>query len=70
MARQKSEFLSALGTLFEIVKSLIEEVRSLGGGDEHFRRIVSDKKLRRKLAEFIVENGKAIAGAFRNRVNV
>ncbi len=69
MARQKSEFLSARGILFEIVKFLIEEVKDLGGSDEHIRRIKSDKKLRRTLAELIVESGKAALRVFRVSVN-
>ncbi len=54
MSRPKSEFLSALGVMFQIWKALVDEVLSLGGGDEDLRRIQTDSNLRRKLAELIV----------------
>ncbi len=54
MARQKSDFLKALGTMLEIWKALVDEVLSLGGNDEHLRRILTSKTLRRQIAELIV----------------
>lgn len=54
MARSKSEFLRAFGKAWEIFKALIDEVLSLGGSDEQVARILTDKVLRRKLAELIV----------------
>ncbi len=55
MALKKSEFLSVLGIMFQIWKALVDEVLSLGGGDDDLRRIQTDSGLRRKLAEFIVK---------------
>lgn len=55
MARKKSEFLSALGVVFEIGKAIIDAVFELGGNDDDLRRIVSDKELPRKIAEVIMD---------------
>jgi hypothetical protein len=55
MARRKSEFLKALGTMFEIWKALTEEVLSRQGTDEDIRRIGTDLALRAHLAQIIVE---------------
>src|SRR3989338_4980029 len=54
MARKpkKSEFLRSLGIFWQIWKSLTDEV--LGGSDEDLRRIETDGKLRREVAELIV----------------
>lgn len=57
MGRPKSEFVSACGTLFEIVKAEAEEVYALGGTDDDIRRILVDKELRRARAELLVRNG-------------
>lgn len=54
MAIPKSEFLSAFGKAFEIWKSLVDEVKNLGGGDEDILRVKTDGALRKKLAELIV----------------
>ena len=54
MARKKSELLSALGTTFEIVKALVDEVLNLGGSDGDIRRILKDEGLRRRIAELIL----------------
>lgn len=56
MARNKSEFVSASGTVFEIVKALSDEINSLGGDDSHLRKIISDRKLRKELAKKLVGN--------------
>lgn len=57
MARQqKSEFVSGLGTGFEIIKSLSDEVNSLGGDDDSLRQILSNRTLRKELAKLIVGN--------------
>ena len=58
MMRKKSEWLSGLGTAFEILKAETEEVIALGGTDEDMRRIIADRELRRKIAELIVDNHK------------
>ena len=59
MARQKSEkseFVSALGTAFEMVKLIAEEVYALGGSDNDLRRIIKDRKLRQQIAKLLVAN--------------
>lgn len=50
----KSAFLSAFGIVFQIWKTLVEEVKNLGGSDEDLRKIETDRELRRKIAELIV----------------
>ena len=55
MARQKSGLLSAMGTAFEIVKAMVDEVLNLGGSDDDLRRILTEPKLRKKIAELIVK---------------
>ena len=62
MARKKSEWLSGMGTGFEILKAETEEVIALGGTDEDMRRIITDSSLRRKLAELIMGDHKERAG--------
>lgn len=54
MARQKSEFVSAAGTVFEIVKGLGDEVRELGGSDDDLRRLLTEQPLRCQVAELLV----------------
>ena len=56
MARQKSEFVSALGTAFEMIKLIAEEVYALGGSDNDLRRIIKDRKLRQQIAKLLVAN--------------
>ncbi|MDQ5938885.1 MAG: hypothetical protein QG603_824 [Patescibacteria group bacterium] len=56
MARQKSEFVSALGTTFEMIKLIAEEVYSLGGNDNNMRTILKDHKLRQQIAKLLVTN--------------
>lgn len=56
MARQKSEFLSAFGTAFQIFKAVSDEVLNLGGNDEHVRQILTNKSLAQELAKLIVGN--------------
>ena len=65
MARKKSELLSSLGTVFEIVKAIIDEVLDLGGSDEDVRRILKDKSLRKKIANLIVQTKPAIQDTFK-----
>lgn len=55
MAKQKSEFVSATGTTFEIVKGLAEEVWALGGDDDSLRRIIKDRSVRQSIAKLLVE---------------
>lgn len=54
MARQKSEFLSALGILFEIFRLLVNDILAAGGSDEDIRRIGTDSNLREKLVEVVL----------------
>lgn len=61
MARKKSEFLSALGTMMEMWKVIVAAVFNLGGSDDDLRRILTDKSLAGKIAEVIMTNGKTVA---------
>lgn len=54
MARQKSEFVSALGTAFEIFKAIAEKVYALGGSDSDLRRILKEPALCQQVAKLIV----------------
>ena len=75
MPRQKSGFLSAFGTAFQIFKVLVEEVIEIGGSDDDLRSLQTDKVKRCKVAEAIVGNrsAKKLAelreGEYRVRVN-
>lgn len=42
MARQKSEFVSAFGTSFEIFKRIADEVMAQSGDDDDLRKILND----------------------------
>ena len=68
MARQKSEFLKAFGTIFEIWKRIIEAVQKLGGSDEDLRKILTEKGMATKIAEIIMA-GKAAAAAVKKFVS-
>lgn len=57
MARQKSAFLSALGIVFQIWKTIVDSVMDVGGGDDDLRKILADKDLARNLSLLIT--GKA-----------
>ncbi|TSC84638.1 MAG: hypothetical protein G01um101413_22 [Parcubacteria group bacterium Gr01-1014_13] len=52
--QQKSEFVSGLGTGFEFVKAISDEVRKLGGSDDDLRKVITQTALRRKIAESIM----------------
>lgn len=54
MARQKSELKSAFGKGQEILFALLEGVEDAGGDDNDARRVVTDKQLRRQIAELLV----------------
>lgn len=64
----KSEFISAFDIAASIFKKLSNEVRNLGGSDEHLRRIETDGELRRKLAQIIVERGKTTGTSFQDQL--
>ena len=57
MARTKDQgerqFVSIAGKLFEFTKAVANEVYDLGGHDSDLSRVVSDKQLRRAIAELI-----------------
>lgn len=55
-ARQKSEFVSALGTAFEIFKAIAQEVYTLGGSDGDMRRILKERALCQQIAKLLVVN--------------
>ena len=54
MSREKSEFLSSFGIALEIFKAIADAVLGLGGTDQDLRRILTDKGLRKKIAEIVV----------------
>lgn len=54
MAKQKCEFVSALGIAFEFIKALAEEVYALGGTDDHIRRALRERQLLRDFAKTLV----------------
>lgn len=64
----KSEFVSAFDIAAGVFKKLSNEVRNLGGGDEHLRRIESDGGLRRVLAQTIVEWGKSVGTSIQDQL--
>jgi len=61
MRKPKSEFLSVLGVLFELWKLIVEAVRTRGGGDDHFRNLLSPQggQIVGRIADLIVEGGSA-----------
>lgn len=56
MPRQKSEFRSSWGKATQVFSALCDEVHLIGGTDEHLRQIETDPKLRRQLAELVVNS--------------
>ncbi len=56
MARQKSDFVSALGVAFEIFKAIAEEVYALGGTDNDIRRILKERTLCQQIAKLLAAN--------------
>lgn len=54
----RSEFVSAAGKVFEFVKGIAQEVQDLGGNDEDLGRVLSEKALRRQIAQLILGNHK------------
>jgi len=54
MGRNKSEFLSAFGTAFEIWKRIVEAVRELGGDDEDLRYLLANSVLVKEIAKLII----------------
>jgi len=62
MARVKSEFLKAAGTMWEIWQAIVNAVMALGGNDDSMRRLLTDKSLVRRVAELIVESATTNGG--------
>ncbi len=60
MARSKSEFLSSLGTAFQIFKAISDQVLNLGGKDEDLRRVLSDQILAEKIARLFIERNSEV----------
>jgi len=69
MTKQKSEFVSATGTTFEIVKGLAEEIWAIGGNDDSLRRIISDRSLRQNIARLIVGENANGSGTYKVTVD-
>lgn len=59
--KQKSEFVSSAGTVFEFVKAISDEVRKLGGGDDDLRKVMSQPSLAKSIAGAIMGQNKPIA---------
>lgn len=57
MAREKSGFLSALGVLFQLFKSVVDDVLAAGGNDDDLRRIQADPELRKQIVKLIMSAG-------------
>lgn len=57
MARQKSEFLSSAGRVFQLVKAVVDPILARGGNDEDVRRILSDLRIREKFADIVMAAG-------------
>lgn len=55
MARPKSDILSAMGTGWEIMKAIVNQVLAMGGGDDDLRRVLKDGKLLKEIASLIVK---------------
>jgi hypothetical protein len=51
---KKGEFVSAAGIIFEIIKKISDAIRTLGGTDEDLRRLLTDSKLVKQIAELIM----------------
>jgi len=56
MTQRKSNFLKGAGKLWEIQKSIVDEVLKQGGSDEDIERILTDEKLRRDIANRILQD--------------
>jgi len=67
--KKKSEFLSALGVMWEIWKSLTDEILSLGGDDEAIRLIETDDDLRLQIAELVMAKARGIKDAAKQIVS-
>ncbi len=55
--KPKSELVSAAGSVFEILKAISDQVRSLGGSDEDLRRVSSDDGLALRIASVVIGHG-------------
>ncbi|MFA6227948.1 MAG: hypothetical protein WC668_02060 [Patescibacteria group bacterium] len=67
--KKKSEFLSALGVMWEIWKSLTDEILSLGGDDEAICLIKANNDLRRQMAELVMAKARDIKDAAKQIVS-
>lgn len=54
MAKQKSDILSGMGSGYEIVKVIVDEVKNRGGGDDDVRKILSDRNLQTHIGDLIM----------------
>lgn len=53
MARKQSQFVSASGTSFEILKRIADEVMAQGGDDENLRRVLTDDGVVKDIAKVL-----------------
>lgn len=52
--KQKSEFVSGLGSAFEFVKAISDEVKKLGGNDDDLRKVITQSSLCYQVATTII----------------
>jgi hypothetical protein len=67
--REKSKFLSAFGTAYEIFKKIADAVMSLGGNDEDIRRLLTDSDLAKKVAEVIMAGKQKVRETYKSMVD-
>ena len=54
MPKPKSDILSGSGNAFEIIKTIVNEVKNRGGSDDDVRRILSDRALQIRIGNLIM----------------
>lgn len=62
---KKGEFVSAAGIIFEIIKKISDAIRTLGGTDDDLRRLLTDGKLVKQVAELIMSGKKVVADTYK-----
>jgi hypothetical protein len=59
--KNKSEFLSSLGTCFEVWKAVVDAVLAAGGSDEHLRALKGDKAKLAAIGAIVVGKGETVS---------
>ncbi|MDD5340966.1 MAG: hypothetical protein PHC97_00850 [Patescibacteria group bacterium] len=68
MVREKSDFLSSFGIVFEIWKKIVNAVQDIGGTDDDLRGILTEDGLAQKLADVLMSSLQ-ITGPFETKIN-